>query len=140
MENALGSLLPAEKVAAVQAMKQEYSTAAMVGNGVNNAPALAAATVGIAMGGVGSDAAMETVDVVLMVDDLSQVSFLIALSRKTMAIIRQNIAFALGIKLLFLVLSVTGTGTLWMALLADDGAALAVILNGLCILSFKDAS
>jgi len=135
---ARGQLLPAEKVRAVQEMKQRYGTVAMVGDGINDAPALAAATVGIAMGVAGSDAAMETADVVLMADDLSRLPHLIGLSRKTMAIVRENIVFALGIKFSFLVLSLMGVSTLWMALLADDGAALAVILNGLRTLTFKE--
>jgi Cd2+/Zn2+-exporting ATPase len=140
IDRARGGLLPEEKVRAVQEMKQRYGTVAMVGDGINDAPALAAATVGIAMGVAGSDAAMETADVVLMADDLSRLPYLIALSRKTMMIVRQNIVFALGIKILFLVLSLMGASTLWMALLADDGAALAVILNGLRTLTFKDAT
>lgn len=140
MDSVQGRLLPEGKMQALQAMKRAYGAVAMVGDGINDAPALAAATVGIAMGGAGSDAAMETADVVLMADDLSRLPFLIALSRKTMRIVRQNIAFALGMKLLFLVLSLAGVSTLWMALLADDGAALAVILNGLRTLVFKESS
>jgi Cd2+/Zn2+-exporting ATPase len=140
IDSARGGLLPEEKVRAVQEMKQRYGTVAMVGDGINDAPALAAATVGIAMGVAGSDAAMETADVVLMADDLSRLPHLIALSRRTMLIIRQNIVFALGIKFLFLILSLMGVSTLWMALLADDGAALAVILNGLRTLTFKEST
>jgi Cd2+/Zn2+-exporting ATPase len=138
IDSARGRLLPEEKVHAVQEMKRRYGSVAMVGDGINDAPALAAATVGIAMGVAGSDAAMETADVVLMADDLSRLPHLIALSRKTMAIVRQNVVFALGVKFSFLILSLMGFSTLWMALLADDGAALAVIVNGLRTLTFKE--
>lgn len=131
-------LLPAQKVRAVEDFKQRYTTVAMVGDGINDTPALAASSVGIAMGTSGTDAALETADVVLMADDISKLPTLFGLSRKAMRIIKQNIALALSLKLLFLVLSVLGSATLWMAVLADDGAALGVILNGLRILSYKD--
>lgn len=139
IDRAAGHLLPAEKVRAVQEMMEQYGTVAMVGDGVNDAPALAVSTVGIAMGVAGSDAALETADVVLMSDNLSKLPYVFALSSKAMTIIRQNIALALGIKSVFLVLSLAGISTLWMALLADDGAALAVILNGLRILRFEES-
>ena len=138
IEHSVAELLPAEKVEVVERLKRTYSTVAMVGDGINDAPALAASSVGIAMGVSGTDAALENADVVLMSDNVEKLPALFDLSHRAMAIIKQNVALALSLKLLFLVLSVTGSATLWMALLADDGAALAVILNGLRILSHKD--
>ncbi|MEK9136233.1 MAG: heavy metal translocating P-type ATPase, partial [Bacteroidota bacterium] len=131
-------LLPQRKIEVVQEMKRQHGVVAMVGDGINDAPALAAASVGIAMGVNGSDAVLETADVVLMGDDLSKLPTLIGLSRKAMSIVKQNILIALSMKLLFLILSIGGVASLWMAVLADDGAALVVILNGLRVLSFKE--
>jgi len=133
IDRAQGNLLPADKLREVEQLAQS-SKVGMVGDGINDAPALARADIGFAMGAAGTDTAIETADVALMDDDLRKIPTFVKLSRATAQVLLQNIVLALGLKAAFLLLTFTGQATMWMAVFADMGASLLVVGNGLRLL------
>jgi Cd2+/Zn2+-exporting ATPase len=135
-----GGLLPGDKVGKVEellAKKQGGNTLAFVGDGINDAPVLARADVGIAMGGIGSDAAVEAADVAIMTDEPSKLVDAIRIARKTIGIVKQNIVFAIGVKVLVLLLTAVGIATMWAAVFGDVGVSVIAILNSIRALRHK---
>ncbi|WP_313518530.1 heavy metal translocating P-type ATPase, partial [Pseudomonas sp.] len=134
IDEARGELLPGDKLAAIEALLGKPGSVGMVGDGINDAPALARADIGFAMAAIGSDTAIETADVAIMDDDLRKIPAFVRLSRQTAAVLKQNITLALGIKAIFLLVTLSGHATLWMAVFADMGVSLLVVLNGMRLL------
>ena len=137
LDDVRAGLLPGDKQQAVTGLRVQYGSVAMVGDGINDAPALASADLGIAMGGSGSAQAMETADIVLMADDIQKLPFAIKISQFANRLVRQNIIFSLGSKLLVAVIALLGYAPLWLAVIVDIGVSLLVTFNGLRVIRVK---
>ncbi len=140
IKDARGNLLPEDKLMAIADMQKQYGATAMTGDGINDAPALAQADIGFAMGEAGTDSAMEAADIAVIYDDLRRIPETVRLSKRTHKILWQNITLALGIKVVFMGLALFGNATMWMAVFADMGASLLVVFNGLLLLRTSELS
>ena len=138
VDYAYSELLPQQKVEKVEEILDDKNILAFVGDGINDAPVLARADIGIAMGGIGSDAAIEAADIVIMDDNLNNIVRGIRLAKRTMNIAKQNIAFAIGVKLIFLLLAAIGFGTMWEAVFADVGVTVLCVINAMRNLQTKN--